>query len=72
MRRLNLLGAQVTDESMDFSPACIAGGLESYRTPMTNSGLASLQSLKNLTDWTSATAGSRSNGVEALRAACPR
>ena len=72
LRRLNLLGAQATDESMN-----VLSGMPSlevvnlYRTRVTNSGLPRLQSLKKLTDVDVRYSRVTPNGVEALRAALP-
>ena len=72
MRKLNLLGAQATDASME-----ILAGMEHlqvvnlYRTRVTNSGVARLQGLKELTDVDLRYSRVTSNGIDALRSALP-
>ena len=73
LRSLDLLGAQVSDDSMDI----LAGmqslqGVNLYRTLTTNSGLARLQSLKGLSDIDVRYSRVTTNGVAALRAALPQ
>jgi hypothetical protein len=72
LRRLNLLGGQITDASAEIlSQFRELRDLNLYRSRITNAGLAKLQSLKKLEMLDLRYSGVSSAGVQAFRAAVP-
>src|SRR5205823_3627177 len=72
LRRLNLLGGQITDASAEIlAQFRELRDLNLYRSRITNAGLARLQSLKKLEMLDLRYSGVTNTGVQAFRAAVP-
>jgi len=72
LRRLNLLGAQVTDATAEIlSELHELRDLNLYRSRITNAGLAKLHSLKNLETLDLRYSAVTNTGVQSFRAAVP-